>query len=99
MSSRSDMSDLQDTTSSGSTFRDDRDDVEVVDQMSDTTNQMGEDMPIGLGGSFEYQGAIRRVRGGEAEGTDKSGEDSAQENQGGVTIAVARSSGEKREGG
>ncbi|CAL9005374.1 unnamed protein product [Prunus brigantina] len=57
--------------------------------MYDTTNQIGEDMPIGLGGSFEYQGAIRRVRGGEAEGTDHSGEDSARENQRGVTVAVA----------
>ncbi|KAI5343375.1 hypothetical protein L3X38_011251 [Prunus dulcis] len=60
---------------------------------------MGEDMPIGLGGSFEYQGAIRRIKGGEAEGTDQSGEDSARKNQGGVTVAVVGSGGERREGG
>lgn len=38
MSSRSDMSDSQDTTSSRSAFRDDRDDVEVVDQMYDVAD-------------------------------------------------------------
>lgn len=48
------MSDSQNTGSSGSAFRDDdRDNVEVVDQMCDATEQMGEEMPVGLGG-FEY---------------------------------------------
>lgn len=62
MSSRSDMSDSQETPSSGSAFRDDREDEDVVEQMYDATDQMGEGMPIGLGGNFEYRGARRRVR-------------------------------------
>lgn len=60
MSSRSDMSDSQDRASNGSAFRDNRDDVDVVDQMYDTADQMGEDMPIGLDRNFEY----RRIGGG-----------------------------------
>ncbi|KAH0972066.1 hypothetical protein GBA52_024222 [Prunus armeniaca] len=35
------MSNLQDTTSSGSTFRDDKDDVDVVDQMYDALVSVG----------------------------------------------------------
>lgn len=63
MSSRSDMSNSQNTTSSGSAFRDDRDDVDVVDQMYDAADRMGEDMTIGLGGNFEYRGVGGGVEG------------------------------------
>lgn len=49
MSSRSDMSDWQEMTSSGSTFRN-NENVDVVEQMYDATEQMGNDMPVGLGG-------------------------------------------------
>ncbi|PQQ19306.1 hypothetical protein Pyn_07078 [Prunus yedoensis var. nudiflora] len=69
MSSRLDMSDSQETPSSGSAFRDDKDEEDVVDQMYEAADQMGEDMPIGLGGTFEYRGVERsvRVRGVETE--------------------------------
>ncbi|PQQ19309.1 hypothetical protein Pyn_07081 [Prunus yedoensis var. nudiflora] len=74
MSSRSDMSYSQETPSSWSAFRDDKDEENVVDQMYEAANQMGEDMPIGLGGTFEYRGVEKRVRGREEmEGADQSG--------------------------
>lgn len=41
MSSRSDISNSQDTASSGSAFRDDVDDLDVVNEMCDATDQMG----------------------------------------------------------
>ncbi|KAI5313486.1 hypothetical protein L3X38_042662 [Prunus dulcis] len=50
------MFNSQDRASNGLAFRDDRDDADVVDQMYDTADQMGEDMPIGLGKNFEYRG-------------------------------------------
>ncbi|KAI5321566.1 hypothetical protein L3X38_030637 [Prunus dulcis] len=87
MSSRSEVSDSQNTGSSGSSFRDDdRDDVEVVDQMCDATDQMGEEMPVGLGG-FEYRGCSRRNRSEEAEGTDQSGKGSDPGEQGSASVA------------
>ncbi|PQP94148.1 hypothetical protein Pyn_16103 [Prunus yedoensis var. nudiflora] len=65
MSNRSDMFDSQETPSSGSAFRDDREDKDVVDQMYEEADQMGEDMPIGMCGTFEYRGTGGRVRGRE----------------------------------
>lgn len=70
MSNRSDMSDSQDTVSSASAFRDDEGDKEVIKEMYEAAEQMGEDMPIGLRGNFEYRGARERIRFEEAEGTD-----------------------------
>ncbi|KAH0983478.1 hypothetical protein GBA52_010655 [Prunus armeniaca] len=54
MSSQSDMSNSQEMPSNGSTFRDDGEDEDVVAQMYEATDQMGEEMLIGLGGNFEY---------------------------------------------
>ncbi|CAL9024658.1 unnamed protein product [Prunus brigantina] len=45
MSSWSDMFDSQNTRSSGSTFRDDVDDLDMVNEMYDAIEQMDEDMP------------------------------------------------------
>ncbi|VVA24585.1 PREDICTED: LOC110745087 [Prunus dulcis] len=42
--------------------RDDEGDKEVVEEMYEAAEQMGEDMPIGLRGSFEYRGARDRIR-------------------------------------
>ncbi|PQQ04127.1 hypothetical protein Pyn_41189 [Prunus yedoensis var. nudiflora] len=56
MLSRSDMGVLQETLSSGSCFRGDRSDTEVVEEMYETAEQMGEDMPINLGGNFSGGG-------------------------------------------
>lgn len=41
MSSRSDMSDSQDMTSNGSAFRDNADDLDVVNEMYNVAKQMG----------------------------------------------------------
>ncbi|CAL2256563.1 unnamed protein product [Prunus armeniaca] len=87
MLSRLDMSDSQDTVSSGSAFRDDEGDKEVVEEMYEAAEQMGEDMPIGLRGNFEYRGAKERVRFEEMEGIDQSGEGNDRGDQGGVTVA------------
>ncbi|PQQ11221.1 hypothetical protein Pyn_18892 [Prunus yedoensis var. nudiflora] len=62
------------TASNGSTFRNDREDDNVVEQMYQAADQMGEDMPIGLGGSFEYQGVGGAER-GEVGTTDQGGGD------------------------
>ncbi|CAL2242452.1 unnamed protein product [Prunus armeniaca] len=65
MSSRSDLSNLQETPSSRSAFRDDREDEGVVEQMFEAADQMGEDMPVGLGerGRGCGRGELRWVRG------------------------------------
>ncbi|CAL8157673.1 unnamed protein product [Prunus armeniaca] len=52
---------------------------------------MGEDMPIGLGGNFEYRGTRRGMKSEEVEGTDESGEGSDQVEHVGTSIAVPRS--------
>ncbi|PQQ04887.1 hypothetical protein Pyn_24996 [Prunus yedoensis var. nudiflora] len=87
------MSDSQETQSSGSTFRDDRDDVDVVDKMYDATDQMGEDMPIGLGGNFEYRGVRGGVRGEEVRGAKRGEEGGEAEDREEVIVAVASSGG------
>lgn len=56
MLSRYEMSNLQEIRTSRSSFRDDEN-VDVVNQMHDVADQMGDDMSIGLGGNFEYQEA------------------------------------------
>ncbi|XP_021824477.1 uncharacterized protein LOC110765618 [Prunus avium] len=58
MPSRSDMSDSQETQSRGSPFRRGRED-EVVEQMYEAADKMGEEMLTGFDGNFEY----RRVGG------------------------------------
>ncbi|KAI5339026.1 hypothetical protein L3X38_018298 [Prunus dulcis] len=83
------MSDSQETPSSWSAFRDDREDEDVVEQMYDVTDQMGEGMSIGLGGNFEYRWVSRRV------GCNQSGEGDGL----GVTMAVAGSGSARNEGG
>ncbi|CAL2264930.1 unnamed protein product [Prunus armeniaca] len=50
--------------------------------MFDATDQMGEEMPMGLSGNFEYRGCRRGSRSEEAGGTDQSGEGSTQGEQG-----------------
>ncbi|KAH0979901.1 hypothetical protein GBA52_007078 [Prunus armeniaca] len=64
MSSRSDLSNLQETPSSRSAFRDDREDEGVLEQMFEAADQMGEDMPVGLGerGRGCGRGKLRWVR-------------------------------------
>ncbi|CAL9004779.1 unnamed protein product [Prunus brigantina] len=61
MSSQSNVSDSQETPSSWSAFRDEREDDDVVEQMHEAAEQMGEGMPVGLGGEFEYRGGERRT--------------------------------------
>ncbi|KAH0988079.1 hypothetical protein GBA52_015256 [Prunus armeniaca] len=55
--------------------------------MYEAAEQMGEDMPIGLRGNFEYRGARERVRFEKMEGTDQSGEGNDRGDHGGVTVA------------
>ncbi|PQQ17738.1 hypothetical protein Pyn_37356 [Prunus yedoensis var. nudiflora] len=45
--------------SSRSTFRDESGDNVDMDRMYDAAEQMGDNLPVGLGGNFEYQGARR----------------------------------------
>lgn len=68
------MSDLQDTSSSGSTFRGDEKDIDMVDEMYEVPKQMGEDMPVGLGGNFEYSRARGRAESEEVESAEQSNE-------------------------
>lgn len=65
MSSRLEMFDSQETSSSGSVSRNDKDDENVMDQMYEAADQMGEGMRIGLGGNFEYPGVRSDGRGEE----------------------------------
>lgn len=86
------MLDSQETPSSRSAFRDDREDEDLVEQMYDAADQMSEGMPLGLDGSFEYRGGWRRVDRERVEHTDQSGED--DEPGDGVTMAAAEPGGE-----
>ncbi|PQM42211.1 hypothetical protein Pyn_23039 [Prunus yedoensis var. nudiflora] len=83
------MSDSQETPSSGSAFRDDREDEDVVDQMYDAADQMGEDMPIGLGGNFEYRGVVGEARGEKLGGAERGEEVGEAEDREIVTVARA----------
>ncbi|CAL9023457.1 unnamed protein product, partial [Prunus brigantina] len=58
------MFDSQETPSSGSVSGNDKDDENVMDQIYEAADQMGEGMRIGLGGNFVYQG-VRSGRRGE----------------------------------
>ncbi|VVA40453.1 PREDICTED: CISIN_1g0418261mg [Prunus dulcis] len=59
--SRSDMSDSQDISSTRPVFMDDEKDIDMVDEMYEAAKQMGKDMPVGLGGNFEYSRARGRA--------------------------------------
>ncbi|CAL2264855.1 unnamed protein product [Prunus armeniaca] len=72
------MSDSQDTSSSGSAFRGDDRDADVVDEMYEVAKQIGEDMLVGLGGNFEYRRARGRAESEEVESAEQSGENSEQ---------------------
>ncbi|CAL8162189.1 unnamed protein product [Prunus armeniaca] len=78
MSSRSDLSDSQEMPSSKSAFRDDMKDEEVVEQMFEAADQIGEDMPIRLGRNFEYREVVEK--GGEEE--SREGRDVARAGSG-----------------
>lgn len=64
------MFDSQETPSSGSVFRNDKDDENVMDQMYEAADQMGKGMRIGLGGNFEYPGVRSDGRGEEVARAD-----------------------------
>ncbi|KAI5324283.1 hypothetical protein L3X38_033356 [Prunus dulcis] len=94
--SRSNMSDSQDMSSIGPAFRGDEKDIDMVDEMYEAAKQMGEDMPVGLGGNFEYSRARGRAESEEVESAEQSNEGNEQEDQGEVTIPVAGSGREAK---
>lgn len=88
------MSDSQDTWSSGSAFRGNEREAEVVEEMCKAAERMGKGMPIGLDGDFDYRGIKGGVESEEVESTDQSSDDSRRGGDRCVAGAKAGSGGE-----